>query len=294
MEPIGFRRARVAATLLAALALLLVETPAVAAASGTGGVTAGSGPWVANAQARVRLIAAGAAAGPGDPDRRNGPRARVRARARLARLLEEQRRRRLPAPARPLGDPRARRGRAPLPRAAALRPARRAGELRLRRAGDLPDLSPDPGGGRREVAVRCRRGSTISSAARSASPIPPSSPSTSSPSAQGTGPEALATAARLTAAREALPRDPGAVAGAPQVSVRVEPGPASSLLLVFSLSGGTLRSADPDLFFESHPFFALERPELAVVASRTDLSGCRSVRSTRPSRCRRRRPSPGR
>ncbi|MBP9145335.1 MAG: hypothetical protein KBF21_03665 [Thermoanaerobaculia bacterium] len=80
---------------------------------------------------------------------------------------------------------------------------------------------------------------------------------------QGTGAEALATAARLTAAREALPREPGAVAGAPQVSVRVEPGPASSLVLVFATSGGSLRAARPDLFFEVHPFFALERPEIS-------------------------------
>ncbi len=105
------------------------------------------------------------------------------------------------------------------------------------------------------------------------------------------GSEALATATRLTAAREALPRDPGTVAGAPQVSVRVEPGPASSLVLVFASSGGSLRAARPDLFFEVHPFFALERPS----SSRTtgSSSGSPSARSTRPSRCRR-RPSPGR
>ena len=78
------------------------------------------------------------------------------------------------------------------------------------------------------------------------------------------GAEAAATAARLAAAREALPRDPASVAGAPQVSVRAEPGPASSLVLVFQATGGSLRAAGTDLFFEVHPFFALERPELSL------------------------------
>lgn len=80
---------------------------------------------------------------------------------------------------------------------------------------------------------------------------------------EAAGPEGAATAARLAAAREALPRDPASVAGAPQVSVRAEPGPASSLVLVFQATGGTLRAGGPDLFFEVHPFFALERPELS-------------------------------
>lgn len=81
---------------------------------------------------------------------------------------------------------------------------------------------------------------------------------------EGSGPEGTATAARLAAAREALPQDPASVAGAPQVSVRAEPGPASSLVLVFQASGGTLRAGGTDLFFEVHPFFALDRPELAI------------------------------
>ena len=78
------------------------------------------------------------------------------------------------------------------------------------------------------------------------------------------GPEGTATAARLAAAWEALPKDPASVAGAPQVSVRAEPGPASSLVLVFQATGGTLRAGGTDLFFEVHPFFALERPELSI------------------------------
>lgn len=82
----------------------------------------------------------------------------------------------------------------------------------------------------------------------------------------GSGPEERATAARLAAAREALPADPGAVAGAPKVTARVAPGADASLLLELVATGGTLRAAAPDLFFESHPFFALERPVLTASA----------------------------
>ncbi len=81
---------------------------------------------------------------------------------------------------------------------------------------------------------------------------------------EGSATAGVATAARLAAAREALPKDPGSVAGAPQVSVRAEPGPASSLVLVLQATGGSLRAAGTDLFFEAHPFFALERPELSI------------------------------
>ncbi|MEO7795038.1 MAG: protein-disulfide reductase DsbD domain-containing protein [Thermoanaerobaculia bacterium] len=80
------------------------------------------------------------------------------------------------------------------------------------------------------------------------------------------GPEGVATRARLAATRASLPAGPGAIAGAPQVTLRVEPGPASSLVLVFATSGGALRAAGPDLFFEVHPLFALDRPQFTAAA----------------------------
>ncbi len=80
------------------------------------------------------------------------------------------------------------------------------------------------------------------------------------------GPEEAATAARLATARAALPADPRSVAEAPEVGLRAEPGPNSALVLVVAVTGGALRAAEPDLFFDVHPFFALDRPELQATA----------------------------
>jgi hypothetical protein len=62
------------------------------------------------------------------------------------------------------------------------------------------------------------------------------------------------------------------------VSLRIEPGTpqtpqtpqtAPTLIVDVATSGGALRAAAPDLFFEVHPLFALARPEFQ--ASRTGL-----------------------
>lgn len=82
-----------------------------------------------------------------------------------------------------------------------------------------------------------------------------------------TDPETPEITARLAAARAALPQDPAVVPGAPQVTLRVEPGPASSLTLELVAAGGSLDAASPDLFFETHPFFALERPAFSASAA---------------------------
>lgn len=84
---------------------------------------------------------------------------------------------------------------------------------------------------------------------------------------QRTEPENEATALRLAAARAALPADPRTVEGSPEVALRAEPGPDSALLLVVAVTGGALRAAEPDLFFDVHPFFALDKPELQATAA---------------------------
>jgi suppressor for copper-sensitivity B len=86
------------------------------------------------------------------------------------------------------------------------------------------------------------------------------------------GPEGVATAARLAAVRKALPADPRTVEGAPQVSLHVEPGTRATpptLVVEVATSGGAFRAAAPDLFFEVHTLFALAKPEFQ--ASRTGL-----------------------
>ncbi len=70
--------------------------------------------------------------------------------------------------------------------------------------------------------------------------------------------------ARLAAARGALPLPAGDSPGAPQVTLRVAAEPKGALVLELLAAGGTWRAATPDLFFESHPLFALVRPEFSA------------------------------
>jgi suppressor for copper-sensitivity B len=77
--------------------------------------------------------------------------------------------------------------------------------------------------------------------------------------------EAIAT--RLAEARAALPAAPRTVEGAPEIALRAEPAADSALVLEVAVTGGALRAATPDLFFDVHPFFALEKPELRATAA---------------------------
>lgn len=262
MQPFGKRNSRLA------LALLLALAPPAVAVAETGFSTGATGPWVANDQARVRLLAA-RAAGPAD----------------AAKGLDSGIDLGLEFELEPgwhvywknsgdAGYP---------PRLDFARtPALAGAELHF----PAPQRYDLPGGlvsfGYEESVIY-----PISPrmAAAEGEPVPPVQarldylvcraecvPHTAEltldfeAASRGAGPDGAAAAARLAAAREALPREPGAVPGAPRVSLRVEPGPASSLLLVLSAAGGQLRAAGADLFFEVHPLFALERPELAVGA----------------------------
>jgi suppressor for copper-sensitivity B len=73
--------------------------------------------------------------------------------------------------------------------------------------------------------------------------------------------------ARLAAARAALPLPAGATPEAPRVSLRVSPAADGALELELSASGGTWRAAAPELFFDSHPLFALGRPQFQASKS---------------------------
>lgn len=82
-----------------------------------------------------------------------------------------------------------------------------------------------------------------------------------------TDPETQDITARLAAARAALPQDPAGVPGAPQVSLRLEPGLTATWTLELVATGGSLVAGEPDLFFDAHPLFALDRPEYSVTAT---------------------------
>ncbi len=75
--------------------------------------------------------------------------------------------------------------------------------------------------------------------------------------------------ARLAAARAALPLAAAAALEAPRVSLRVLRDAGGTLTLETSIAGGRWRAAAPDLFFETHPLFALGRPE--VLAAKDGL-----------------------
>ncbi len=97
------------------------------------------------------------------------------------------------------------------------------------------------------------------------------------------GAEAAEVAGRLAAARAALPRDPGAVAGAPQVMLRVTRDDAGARTLELTAAGGSLAAASPDLIFEAHPFFALDRPQLQATAAGLRFRvGIRPLDETKP------------
>ena len=73
--------------------------------------------------------------------------------------------------------------------------------------------------------------------------------------------------ARLAAARAALPLPAGATPEAPRVNLRVSPAADGALELELSATGGGWRAAAPDLFFDSHPLFALGRPQFQASKS---------------------------
>ena len=68
--------------------------------------------------------------------------------------------------------------------------------------------------------------------------------------------------ARLAAALSALPLPAGGTPEAPRVSLRVTPDVDGAWNLELLAAGGSWRAAAPDIFFESHPLFALGRPQL--------------------------------
>ena len=72
---------------------------------------------------------------------------------------------------------------------------------------------------------------------------------------------------RLARFRRQLPVDSSEVAGAPAVAVHAEAGAPPFSVLVLVAEGGKFSAASPDLFFETHPFFALGKPELSIGAS---------------------------
>ena len=77
------------------------------------------------------------------------------------------------------------------------------------------------------------------------------------------GPES----ARLAAGRAALPLPSGSAPDGPRVNLRVLREADAGLTLEATIAGGIWKAAAPDLFFESHPLFALGRPELSVSKS---------------------------
>jgi DsbC/DsbD-like thiol-disulfide interchange protein len=269
MHAIGSRVSRLSLTLVSGFALGLSTAVAVRAESAVPGA---SGPWVENEQARVRLVAARVAGPGGDPG------------GRIDLGLEFELAPDWHVYWKNSGDagypPRIDFSRTPaLAGAQILFPAPRRYDLPgglvsfgyekhviypiapIAPIAPISDQLPAAGGGK-WPAVLARldylvcRAECIPHTAELSLDL--------DSARESSGPEGAATAARLAAAQEALPQDPASVAGAPQVSVRAEPGPASSLVLVFQATGGTLRAGGTDLFFEVHPFFALERPELSI------------------------------
>jgi DsbC/DsbD-like thiol-disulfide interchange protein len=78
--------------------------------------------------------------------------------------------------------------------------------------------------------------------------------------ADGTGGDAE----RLERWRQRLPVHAGNLAAAPAVALRIERGDPPFSTLEVATSGGNLRAAAPDLFFESHPLLALGKPALSI------------------------------
>lgn len=75
------------------------------------------------------------------------------------------------------------------------------------------------------------------------------------------------TADRLVRWRRALPAPEGRVADAPKVTVHLERADYPFSTLEILATGGSFRASSPDLFFETHDFFALGRPELSISGS---------------------------
>ena len=73
--------------------------------------------------------------------------------------------------------------------------------------------------------------------------------------------------ARLARAIAALPLPLTAAPGAPRVTLAVTPEAGGALTLEVATAGGAWRAAGPDLFFESHPLFALGRPQFQATKS---------------------------
>ncbi len=76
-----------------------------------------------------------------------------------------------------------------------------------------------------------------------------------------------AVAARLAAWERRLPRSLDALDDPPRLAVRYQPGDDRSGTLELTLEGGGLAPSAPDLFFETHPLYALGRPALTLTAT---------------------------
>lgn len=74
-------------------------------------------------------------------------------------------------------------------------------------------------------------------------------------------------ATRLAAALAALPVPAEEAPEAPRVTISVAAAADGALTLELSAASGTWRAAAPDLFFETHPLFALGAPELKAAKS---------------------------
>lgn len=73
--------------------------------------------------------------------------------------------------------------------------------------------------------------------------------------------------ARLARAIAALPLPSTAAPGAPRVTLAVTPEAGGGLTLEVATAGGAWRAAAPDIFFETHPLFALGRPQFQATKS---------------------------
>jgi suppressor for copper-sensitivity B len=73
--------------------------------------------------------------------------------------------------------------------------------------------------------------------------------------------------ARLARAIAALPLPLTAAPGAPRVTLAVTPAAGGALTLEVATAGGGWRAAAPDIFFETHPLFALGRAQLQATKS---------------------------
>jgi suppressor for copper-sensitivity B len=69
---------------------------------------------------------------------------------------------------------------------------------------------------------------------------------------------------RLARARAAVPVPAATVPEAPRIDATIEKGEYPYSTLAVTASGGSLKLASPDLFFESHDDFALGRPEFSL------------------------------